>query len=95
MSSNRKPITRRHAKIIALMLFALSVLNLIMCARWYLGDSWLRPEAPTNPAQIGDMKKLIIVAMFFVLPILSLLIMMSSRVIWKLSNQIAATEPSK
>jgi hypothetical protein len=91
----KKRISRREVRASALILLAVAILCLIFCVKWYVQSDWLKPEAAINPDVLNTMRGMIRVATFVIIPSLSILLIISSRLIWTLSNKLDNDKGSK
>jgi hypothetical protein len=91
----KKRISRREVRASALILLAVAILCLIFCIKWYAQNDWLKPEAAINPDVLNAMRGMIRVATFVIIPSLSILLIISSRLIWTLSNKLDNDKGSK
>jgi hypothetical protein len=91
----KKRISRREVRVSALILLAVAILCLIFCVKWYVQSDWLKPEAAINPDVLNTMRGMIRVATFVIIPSLSILLIISSRLIWTLSNKLDNDKGSK
>jgi hypothetical protein len=88
VTQKQKWITKRKARFYALSLIVPAILCLIFSVKTYFTGSYLRVGAPLDPDQVVIMVKMLKCAIFGLMPSLSILMIMCSRLIWKLSNQL-------
>jgi hypothetical protein len=81
-------LSRRKVRISALMLLAAAVLSLGQCAYVFFNQNFLKSGSAYNPVLVNDMRVMINVANDIVIPGLSILLVFSSHLIWRLSNKI-------
>jgi hypothetical protein len=87
-TQKKKKISKRDVRASALVLLAVAILCLIFCIKWYVQSDWLKPGANINPDTVNAMRGMIRVAAFVIIPALSILLILSSRLIWKLSSKL-------
>jgi len=90
-----KQISKREVRGSALILFAVGIFCLTYCVYAYIKSDYLQSGAALNPDTVNTMREIIKVASFVVIPALSVLLILSSRLIWKLSNKLDAEKDSK
>jgi hypothetical protein len=90
MSDYKRPssVSRRKAKFYAVSCFGVAVISLVGCIHGYLRGSFLKSGSAFNAELVDDMRVIIKVATFIVIPGLSILLIFCSRLIWKLSKEI-------
>jgi len=91
----QKWISRREVRASALIMLVVAILSLICCVKWYVQSDWLKPRAALDPDVVNDMRWIIRIAAFVVIPALSILLILSSRLIWKLSNKLGDKKDPK
>jgi hypothetical protein len=69
-------------------LVGVAILSLIVCVAAYFKSDWLKPGVALNPDTVNDMRILIKSATFIIIPSMSVLLIFSSCLIWKLSNKL-------
>jgi hypothetical protein len=90
-----KSISKRQAKVSALIILVLAVFCLANCIYLGVKSAWLMPDALVNSKQIRDMKCALLAASFIIVPALSIMLILSARIIWKLSNRLENEEDPK
>jgi hypothetical protein len=80
----KKVITKREAKVYALVFLIFSIFCLVTCVYVYLHCWYLKPGAVLRPDVVEDMRQMIFIQAFIIIPAISVLLMVSSRIIWKL-----------
>ena len=70
------------------MLAAAAIVALVMCIHCYLNSSYLVDGSAFNAAEVHDMRVIIKVAIFGTIPGLSILLILGSRLIWKLVKEL-------
>lgn len=88
VTKRRKPVSKREARIAALIFVAIAILGLASCIHGYFKSSFLVDGSASNADMVHDMRMLIKVATFIVIPGLSILLILSSVYIWRLSKEI-------
>ncbi|HEV2435333.1 MAG TPA: hypothetical protein VG077_04985 [Verrucomicrobiae bacterium] len=84
----------RAARASALIFLVVAILSLVFCIKWYVQSDWLKPGAAINLDIVSAMRGMIRVATFVIIPALSILLILSSRLIWKLSNCLGGDKRS-
>lgn len=86
--ASQKQVSRRTARRCTMLSLTAAIPCLILCVAAYFKSDWLKPGAALNPDTVNHMRILIKTAIFIVIPALSILIILSSYLIWKLSNKL-------
>jgi membrane protein YdbS with pleckstrin-like domain len=86
--TTQKQMSKRKVRTAALMLFAPAALCLIFCIKAYFTGNYLHDRVPLNLDEAAIVMKMIRCAIFLVMPALSVLLILSSRLIWRLSNKL-------
>jgi hypothetical protein len=84
----QKQMSKRKARAYALVIIVPAILFLVFSIKTYFTGSYLRVGAPLDPDQVVAMVKMLKCAIFGLMPSLSILLIICSRIIWKLSNQL-------
>ena len=87
-TKKRKPLSKREARLAALVFLIVAILGLGSCIRAYFYSGFLVDGSAFNAVMVHDMRMIIKVGTFWVLPALSILLILSSCVIWRLTGQI-------
>lgn len=86
--TTQKRISKLNARLSAALLFLAAVISLILCIHAYFKGSFLDTGSAFSPELVNDMRMIIKVAVFIVIPALSILLIFSSRLIWRLSKEL-------
>jgi hypothetical protein len=81
-------VNKRKAKICAIAIVALAILALALCIHVFFNSNYLKTGSAFNADLVNDMRMIIKVATFIVIPGLSILLILSSRLIWQLCKEI-------
>ena len=87
---NQKPTdpSKLKARISAIALIAVAIFALFTCTYWYFKNNFLKIGGPFNADMVNAMRMIIKVSDFWIIPCLSILLILSSLLIWKLSNRL-------
>jgi hypothetical protein len=81
-------ISKQEIWVTISVLLVVGILVLTCCIKMDIQSNWLKHDAIVNPDIVKYMRECIQVATFVVMPSLSLLLILSARLIWKLSKKL-------
>jgi hypothetical protein len=91
------PPTRRFLRFVAVASFIIGAGCLALCIKSYIKGSFLKAGAPIDPSPtvIEDLRKMIRSGFFWIIPGMSVLLLINSHLMWSASKRFDSDKQDK